>query len=224
MGNYEYYIKDGAGIEFTLPFTIILHQSLGFNVTITQVTAFGKADGTIIGHAEGGTAPYRAELTVNGNPYRTEIVPAPTSPNDNNINILNLPPGLYTIWLYDSDTPPEKCGGTINYNVTSPPFVTLNGTVNPLGVNTTVSFDYGVTTDYGETAAFGVVNGTVVVPCSLQLSSGGYNSTSTLLPGTLYHYRIKAVNVNGTAYGNDMTFTTPSALPIVETLPATNIS
>ena len=222
VGNYEYYLKDST-TEITTPFTIELHQSLSFNITIYPVSAFGKADGKFIGHAEGGTPPYRAEITVNGNPYRTEIIQAPTSPEDNNINILNLPPGAYTIWLYDSEVPENKCGGTITYNMTSPPFVTLNGTVNPLGVSTTVSFDYGITTEYGETAAFGIVNGNTVIPCSLQLSSGGSDSKSTLIPGTLYHYRIKATNVNGTAYGEDMTFTTPSALPIVTTLPVTNI-
>lgn len=223
VGEYEYYIKDSV-MEITIPFTIVLHQSLSFNISIYPISAFGKADGKFIGHAEGGTAPYRAEITVNGNPYRTEIVQGPTSPEDNNINIQNLPPGVYTIWLHDSEVPENKCGGTINYNMTSPPFVTLNGTVNPLGVNTTVSFDYGITTEYDETAAFGVVNGVEVIHCSLQLSSGGYGNTSQLLPGTLYHYRIKAVNVNGTAYGEDLTFTTPSSLPIVVTLPVTNVS
>lgn len=220
VGNYEYYIKDST-TEITTPFEIILHQNLSFNIAIYNVTAFGKADGKFIGHADGGTPPYRAEITVNGNPYRTEIVQAPISPEDNNINILNLPPGVYTIWMYDSDN--MKCGGTINYNMISPPFVTLNGTVNPLNVNTTVSFDYGVTTEYGENAAFGVVNGSETIPCSLQLSSGGQNSNSSLIPGTLYHYRIKATNVNGTAYGEDMTFTTPAALPIVTTLPVSNV-
>jgi hypothetical protein len=68
------------------------------------------------------------------------------------------------------------------------------------------------------------VNGMEIIHCSLQLSSGGYDSTSQLLPETIYHYRIKAVNVNGTSYGNDLTFTTPSSLPIVVTLPVTNIS
>lgn len=222
VGNYEYYIKDST-TELTLPFTVIFHENINFNITIYPVSAFGKADGKFIGHAGGGEPPYKAEITVNGNPYRTEDVPAPTSPEDENLNILNLPPGSYTIWLFDSATPPMKCGGTITYNMTSPPFVTLNGTVNPLGVSTTVSFDYGVTTSYGETAAFGVVNGSSIIPCSLQLSSGGSDSKSTLIPGTLYHYRIKATNVNGTAYGEDMTFTTPSVLPIVTTLPATNI-
>jgi hypothetical protein len=41
---------------------------------------------------------------------------------------------------------------------------------------------------------------------------------------TTYHYRVKAVNAYGTSYGDDMTFTTVGALPIVVTLPATNIS
>ena len=39
-----------------------------------------------------------------------------------------------------------------------------------------------------------------------------------LVPGVTYHYRIKATNINGTSYGEDMTFTTPAQLPIVQTL------
>jgi hypothetical protein len=31
-----------------------------------------------------------------------------------------------------------------------------------------------------------------------------------LIPGTLYHYRVRAINSYGTAYGDDVTFTTLS--------------
>lgn len=42
-------------------------------------------------------------------------------------------------------------------------------------------------------------------------------SLSALQPGTLYHIRAYAINTSGTAYGSDLTFTTPAALPTVTT-------
>ena len=95
VGNYEYYLKDSSdpAQEFTIPFSITLHENIGFNVTLTRCSAFGKADGKIIGHIGGGVAPYRVELTVNGNPYRTiDNIAAATSDNPNNCDIEGLPP------------------------------------------------------------------------------------------------------------------------------------
>ena len=220
-GNYEYYFKDSSvpPIEETIPFTIPLKISLDFVATLTKVTAFGKADGKIIGYIHGGVAPYRAELKVNGNAYRTvDNIPAPTSDNPNNMDIEGLAPGEYDLWVYDSDTPQNKVGGDTNWNVTSPPYATLNGSVNPKGFSTDVSFQLGTDANYGTEVDFGEENGTGVRDVTLELNS------STLQPGVTYHYRIKAVNVQGISYGDDMTFATPSDPPDVVTLPATNIS
>lgn len=80
---------------------------------------------------------------------------------------------------------------------------TLNGSVNPEGVNTQVFFDWGTTTSYGNTVA--------ATPASL---TAGYNSSSVsagltgLTPNTTYHFRVRAVNNSGTTNGNDLTFTT----------------
>ncbi|MFZ4401917.1 MAG: T9SS type A sorting domain-containing protein [Bacteroidales bacterium] len=45
-----------------------------------------------------------------------------------------------------------------------------------------------------------------------------------LSPNTLYHYRAYATNSIGTAYGNDLTFTTTNGLPVVATTTATSIT
>jgi hypothetical protein len=221
VGNYEYYLRDSSDPiqEFTIPFVIVLHESIGFNVTLTHVTAYGLADGKIIGHITGGVAPYTVDLKVNGNEYRTITgIPAISSGLTLNCDIEGLPSGAYTMWASDSDDPQNKCGGDFTYFVMQPPFVTLNGTVNPLGISTTVSFEYGTGTTYGSVAEFGVMNESAVTPVTAQLSS------VELKLATTYHYRVKAVNAYGTSYGDDMTFTTVGALPIVVTLPATNIS
>lgn len=47
---------------------------------------------------------------------------------------------------------------------------------------------------------------------------------SALRPNTTYYARAYVTNKNGTAYGNEITFTTTTTLPIVETLSATKAS
>ncbi len=70
------------------------------------------------------------------------------------------------------------------------------------GPVTTVSFEYGLDTNYGSIAA--------VTPF---LTSSGFDALQAQIPVTgdsvTYHYRIKATNNIGTTYGQDMTFTTP---------------
>jgi len=93
----------------------------------------------------------------------------------------------------------------------------LNGTVNANGSNTTVTFNYGLTTAYGSTIA-GVpatVSGTTVTPVTATISGLANNTT--------YHYQVVGVNSNGTSNGNDMTFTTFGPPPAVVTTAASGI-
>jgi phosphodiesterase/alkaline phosphatase D-like protein len=94
---------------------------------------------------------------------------------------------------------------------------TLNGTVNANNANTTVTFEYGLTTTYGTTvtAVPGTVTGSANTPVSVPISG--------LTVNTLYHYRVVGANINGTANGLDMTFTTTTA-PIAITEAATSVT
>jgi hypothetical protein len=62
----------------------------------------------------------------------------------------------------------------------------LNGTVNGYDLPTTVTFEYGITTDYGSTVtAFqSPVRGDSITHVSADISG--------LTPGTTYHFRVKA--------------------------------
>jgi N-acetylneuraminic acid mutarotase len=94
----------------------------------------------------------------------------------------------------------------------------LNGSVDPHGLTTTVYFQYGTTTSYGLTTAIQSKTGNTYQSVSAPIGS--------LTPSTTYHFRIVAVNSNGTRYGSDRTFTTLSATgpPVAITNPATNVA
>jgi hypothetical protein len=81
---------------------------------------------------------------------------------------------------------------------------TLNGTVIANYLSTSVTFEYGTTTAYGNTvnAIPNPVTGNNSTNVSANLS--GLNS------GTIYHFRVKAVNSLGITTGSDDTLTTIS--------------
>ncbi len=79
---------------------------------------------------------------------------------------------------------------------------TINGTVNANYYNSTVAFEWGLTTAYGNTITStpGTASGNSVIAVTASLAS--------LNVGTVYHFRCKATNAGGTSYGVDQTFTT----------------
>jgi plastocyanin len=95
---------------------------------------------------------------------------------------------------------------------------TLNGSVNPRGAPTMVSFQYGLTTSYGSTTPMQTQNGTTVRPVAANIAG--------LLANHIYHFRIVAHNNGGTVFGADRTFTTLTATgpPVVATNPETLIA
>jgi hypothetical protein len=95
---------------------------------------------------------------------------------------------------------------------------TIAGTLNTSGLPTAYGFEVGTSTDYGPPAGLGSV-GAGLSEAQVSLALTG------LQPGTTYHYRLTATNVDGTSYGVDQTFTTgvfattfavpPAPLPFV---------
>ena len=92
---------------------------------------------------------------------------------------------------------------------------TLDGQVNSGGVATTYQYQYGTTTAYGST-----IPSTPGDAGSGSITQDLPVTVTGLTPATTYHYRIVATNVTGSAYGADVTFTTPQA-PTASSSPVT---
>jgi sugar lactone lactonase YvrE len=99
---------------------------------------------------------------------------------------------------------------------------TLNGTINPDGIQVTAcQFEYGTTAAYGQTAACAqspasIGSGSSPVAVSADIS--GF-----LQPDTTYHFRLNAANANGANISQDATFTTTGP-PIIDAESTTNVS
>ncbi len=85
---------------------------------------------------------------------------------------------------------------------------TLNATVNPSGSETTVYFEWGTDTTYGNsTTPQSIGSGIDDVSVSADITG--------LSPNTTYHYRVVATNAAGTVYGDDVSLTTPPITLII---------
>lgn len=108
-------------------------------------------------------------------------------------------------------TPPTALTGpAVEVSATS---ASLTGTVGPRGLPTSYVFEVGTSTSYGGARLFGNAGdgtGEVEVTAGLQY----------LVPGTTYHYRLSATSFDGTTYGPDQTFATPSLLSLAIAQPA----
>jgi hypothetical protein len=80
---------------------------------------------------------------------------------------------------------------------------TLQAQVNPRGFDTTYHFEYGTSTAYGTSVP--IPDGDLGASVADQ---GALAELAGLQAGTTYHYRVVAVNSQGTVNGSDSTFTT----------------
>ena len=110
------------------------------------------------------------------------------------------------VWQYTdytntaSSTPPSATTKAATLISTSG--ATLNSTVNPNGLSTTIHFEYGLTASYGTSTTLG----------NIGTSASNYGAAITgLSPNTTYHFRIVATSSGGTRNGSDMTFKTTAS-------------
>jgi uncharacterized protein (TIGR02145 family) len=86
----------------------------------------------------------------------------------------------------------------------------LNGAINSNSVSTTVTFEYGTTTSYGQTTT------AVQSPLTGNSITNVSKDISGLTPGRTYHYRVKSVNSIGTVNGGDMIFVTLTSITDID--------
>jgi len=117
--------------------------------------------------------------------------------------------GSYTITYGSAVTAPTVT--TLAAVATNSVSATLNALVNPDNGDTTVYFQWGLTTNYSG----------ITPPISLTQSLDTPQDASLLLeglqPNATYHYQAVAENNAGTSFGGDVTFTTPLVTPPVIT-------
>lgn len=94
----------------------------------------------------------------------------------------------------------------------------LNGTVTPNSALTNITFEYGLTSAYGSSVLANPASAEGSLPFQVTAVLSG------LTTNTVYHFRVVAVNSEGTDYGNDMTFTPSGCLRLnysTENVPGT---
>jgi hypothetical protein len=169
-------------------------------------------------------------ILVSGSPIKLDFTGPPDVIASLKVNGVLKPPGIYGGPMSGAPNILLEFGGSGTVQVAGVPHITtspatnltsssatLNGTVNPNALPTTVHFEYGTTTSYGSTTRNQSYNGDSTQNVSANVSE--------LTPNTTYHFRLVGTNVHGTRYGGDRTFTTLTAMgpPVVATNPASLI-
>ena len=194
-------------------------------VTTGTPTGIATPNATLVGfvNPNGPSAKYYFEYTTS--PTFATVTSTPTGevgPGtgvvQENVPITNLAAGTtYYFRMVASGVGGETHGGPVSFATQPAPTVTttaasgvqeegatLNGTVNPNGLDAKYHFEYGETTSYGLSTSQGDAgSGTSGVPESSTIKG--------LKPSTAYHYRLVATSGAGTTYGGDQTFTATSA-------------
>jgi WD40 repeat protein len=143
--------------------------------------------------------------------------PSSISYNNDGTKIASGGWGYKNLRIYDASVTTSTTAATNSATNITSNSATLNGVVNANNNQTTITFEYGTTTNYGNTmnATPNTVSGTVNTPISAVISG--------LIPNTTYHFRVKAVNSSGTFYGKNQTFNTLQAKPAAITNNASNV-
>jgi hypothetical protein len=179
-----------AFVSGTTTYTAVVPNT-GSTITVTPTLADANATVRVNGNlVTSGTPSGAVSLSVGSNPAITVLVTA----QDGTTKAYSVTPTRN----------PLPIATTLAATAFGSSTATLNGTVNPQGVSTTVTFRYGTTTAYGSTVNVigSPFTGTSVTNVSAALTG--------LLPGTLYHYQILAANSTDSNPGSNMTFTTVS--------------
>lgn len=241
-GATVYYVRAyatnsvGTGYGMALSFTTLGQSptpaiAAATNINVTSATLNGSVNAnylsTVVTFEYGTTTSYGSTTTSSQSPVTGNTV----------TNVSSAITGLTAATIYHYRIKAVNSLGTTNSDditfttLGQIPIVTtlaatiittvaaqFNGIVNANYLSTTVTFEYGTTVSYGNTltATQSPVSGNSVTNVSANITG--------LAAGTIYHFRVKAVNSLGTSNGSDLTFTTLGLVPTATTLAATNIN
>lgn len=218
--------------RFTVNGTVISPAGTQPTVTSNNVSAITKYTATATGTLNAGTLAITASGVVwstTANPtvdLSTKTTNGPTTSGPITGNITGLTAGsTYNVRAYaTSESGTTVYGSNLTFTTLAPtiPALTTNAVTNILSTKATSG---GVITDSGGVAitAKGIVWSTSAnptIPSASSTNEGGTAASFTslmtgLTPSTTYHVRSYATNSIGTAYGNDVTFTTAPPTPTI---------
>ena len=223
--SYDFYVRASCSGNFSpwagpKNFTTAATPPLVVTLPATLVSTTGATiNGTVNANGASSAVSFDYGLTA---AYGTNVPGVPPTVTGNTATgSLAALTGLYPNTTYHYRINGTNSGGTSNgldmtfTTAAAPPTVvtnpagniitngaTLNGTVTANNQATTVTFDWGLTTAYG--------NSTNAVPPSVSgITATNVNAVLTgLLTSTTYHFRCVGVNATGTSYGADQSFLT----------------
>ena len=195
------------GQAFTTPLTVSVIPNLAGEPTAGGIVSYtGPSSGASLNPAQstatitGGQASLNATANGTGGTYQVSasIVPG----NTVNFSLSNL----------GAPTAQVSAATTITTDT-----ATLNGSVNPGGLSTSVVFDYGPTAALGSS----------IVASQSPITGKAFTSVSAALTGlaprTTYYYQITATNASGTDTSDLASFTTIALPPFATTDAATSV-
>lgn len=201
----------GAPQAITLPATSIAANTATLNGSVNA-----SCNSTTVTFEYGLTLSYGSTVTADQSPVSGSTYVAVSAPISG--LLINT---LYHFRVVASNTGGTTYGADQTFTTgASPPEVItnpasnignfaarLNGSVDANSQNSTVTFQYGLTTSYGSTVSGvpGVVTGDVPTAVYADVSGLAYNTT--------YHFRCVGQNPAGTTYGSDQVFTTLCPVP-----------
>ena len=226
----KYYIRayavNSAGTAYGNEVSFTTNPIVGATLTTTNVETITATSAVSGGNitADGGGSIIARGICWNANVNPT-IANNKTSDGSGSgvftSNITNLQPGTtYYVRAYATNSSGTTYGNEISFKSLAVTPALTTSTVSGVTINTAISGGNITSDGGGSVTARGVCWGTSHNPTIAGLhttdgtGTGIYTSSLTgLTPNTLYYVRAYANNSAGTAYGNEVSFTTNPVLP-----------